>query len=294
MAFGPHLLLATLEGLVTSAVLALTALGLSLVFGVMRVVNVAHGEFYMLGAVLAWWVASLVTGHPALGFLAALVVSPLIVGAIALVGERLVLRRLAYNPESTIVATIGMLYIFQQLALTFYGPEARPVEPPFNLRIVLPWFGYSGYKLSIVAASALLLVVTWLVLTRTRIGLVMRATQYDRETAQAFGIPVDKVYAAVFALGAMLAAIAAVLIVPISQAHYLMGRDPLLLSFIVVIIGGLGSLRGTLVAAVLIGLADGIISVFFSPTLAKIIATLVVAMVLVFRPQGLFGTAAAR
>ncbi len=294
MAFGPHLLLATLEGLVTSAVLALTALGLSLVFGVMRVVNVAHGEFYMLGAVLAWWVASLVTGHPALGFLAALVVSPLIVGAIALVGEQLVLKRLAYNPESTIVATIGMLYIFQQLALTFYGPEARPVAPPFNLRIVLPWFGYSGYKLSIVAASAFLLVVTWLVLTRTRIGLVMRATQYDRETAQAFGIPVEKVYAAVFAMGAMLAAIAAVLIVPISQAHYLMGRDPLLLSFIVVIIGGLGSLRGTLVAAVLIGLADGIISVFFSPTLAKIIATLVVAMVLVFRPQGLFGTAAAR
>jgi branched-chain amino acid transport system permease protein len=294
VAFGPHLLLATLEGLVTSAVLALTALGLSLVFGVMRVVNVAHGEFYMLGAVIAWWVASLVTGHPALGFLAALIVSPLIVGAIALVCERLVLRRLAYNPESTIVATIGMLYIFQQLALTFYGPDARPVEPPFNLRILLPWFGYSGYKLSIVAASALLLVVTWLVLTKTRIGLVMRATQYDNEIAQAFGIPVDKVYAAVFALGAMLAAIAAVLIVPISQAHYLMGRDPLLLSFIVVIIGGLGSLRGTLVAALLIGLADGIISVFFSPTLAKIIATLVVAMVLVFRPQGLFGTAAAR
>ena len=88
-----------------------------------------------------------------------------------------------------------------------------------------------------------------------------------------------------------MAAIAAVLIVPISQAHYLMGQDPLLLSFIVVIIGGLGSLRGTVVAAVLIGLSDGIISMFFSPTLAKIIATLLVAMVLVFRPQGLFGTA---
>jgi branched-chain amino acid transport system permease protein len=292
MGFGPHLLLATLEGLVTSAVLALTALGLSLVFGVMRVVNVAHGEFYMLGAVLAWWVASLVTGHPALGFLAALVVSPLIVGAVALVCERLVLRKLAYNPESTIVATIGILYIIQQLALTFYGADARPVPPPFNVRVQLPWFGYSGYKLSVIAASAALLQATWFVLTRTRIGLVMRATQYDGETARAFGIPVETVYAGVFALGAMLAAIAAVLIVPISQAHYLMGRDPLLLSFIVVIIGGLGSLRGTVLAAVLIGLADGIISVFFSPTLAKIIATLLVAMVLVFRPQGLFGTAA--
>ncbi|EHK59206.1 branched-chain amino acid ABC transporter permease [Allomesorhizobium alhagi] len=292
MSFGPHLLLATLEGLVTSAVLALTALGLSLVFGVMRVVNVAHGEFFMLGAVLAWWIASLATGHPAIGFLLALVVSPLIVGAIALVAERLVLRRLDYNPEATIVATIGMLYIIQQLALTFYGPEARPVEAPFSYRILFPWFGYSGYKLSVIAFSAILLLATWFVLTRTRIGLVMRATQYDRETAQAFGIPVGRVYAGVFAMGAMLAAIAAVLIVPIQQAHYLMGLDPLLLSFIVVIIGGLGSLRGTVVAAVLIGLSDGIISVFFSPTLAKIIATMIVAMVLVFRPQGLFGTAA--
>ena len=117
------------------------------------------------------------------------------------------------------------------------------------------------------------------IINELRSRAAMRATQYDSETAQAFGIPVDRVYAGVFALGAMLAAIAAVLIVPISQAHYLMGQDPLLLSFIVVIIGGLGSLRGTIVAAVLIGLSDGIISMFFSPTLAKIIATLLVAMV---------------
>ncbi|MCO5071988.1 MAG: branched-chain amino acid ABC transporter permease [Rhizobiaceae bacterium] len=291
MSFGPHLLLACLEGLVTAAVLSLTALGLSLVFGVMRIVNVAHGEFFMLGAVLAWWAASLAGGDPVIGFLLALVISPLIVGAIALLSERLVLRRLHYNPEATIVATIGLLYILQQAALSLYGPEARPVPAPFNVRIVLPWFGYSGYKLFVIAASASLLVATWLVLTRTRIGLVMRATQYDRETAQAFGIPVDRVYGGVFALGAMLAAVAAVLIVPIQQAHYLMGRDPLLLSFIVVIIGGLGSLRGTLIAALLIGLSDGVISMFFSPTLAKMIATLAVALVLVFRPQGLFGTA---
>lgn len=120
----------------------------------------------------------------------------------------------------------------------------------------------------------------------------MRATQSDPDTAQAFGIPVDRVYAVVFALGAGMAALAAVLIVPIQQAHYLMGQDPLLLSFVVVIIGGLGSLRGTVVAALFIGLSDGIISMFFSPTLAKMLATLLVALVLVFRPQGLFGTAA--
>ena len=292
MALGPYLLLATLEGLVTAAVLALMALGLSLVFGVMRIVNVAHGEFFMLGAVLAWAFSTAVSGHPAIGFALALVLSPLVVGAIAFASERIVLQRLGYNPEGTIVATIGLLYIIQQLALSFYGPEARPVVPPFNFRIALPWFGYSAYKLAVIGASLIVLAGTWFLLTRTKIGLVMRATQYDRETAQAFGIPVERVYAGVFALGAMLAAIAAVLVVPIQQAHYLMGRDPLLLSFIVVIIGGLGSLRGTVVAALLIGVGDGIISVFFSPTLAKIIATLLVALELVFRPQGLFGTAA--
>ena len=89
------------------------------------------------------------------------------------------LKRLNYDPEATIVATIGLLYIIQQLALTFYGPDARPVQPPISFRIVFPWFGYSGYKLVVVAASLALLVATWLVLTRTRIGLVMRATQYD-------------------------------------------------------------------------------------------------------------------
>ena len=291
MDFGPHLFLAILEGTVTAAVLALTALGLSLVFGVMRVVNVAHGELFMLGAVLAWWLASLVSGNPALGFLVALVLSPLIVGAVALLCERTVLRRVNYDPEATIVATIGLLYIIQQLALTFYGADARPVPAPISFRIQFPWFGWSGYKLVVIAASMTLLLGAWLVLTRTRLGLVMRATQYDRETAQAFGIPVDRVYGMVFAMGAMLAAIAAVLIVPIQQAHYLMGHDPLLLSFIVVIIGGLGSIMGTVVAAVIVGLSDGVVSVFLSPTLAKILATLLVALVLVVRPQGLFGEA---
>jgi branched-chain amino acid transport system permease protein len=288
LTFWPHLLLALLEGTLAAFVLALTALGLSLVFGVMRIVNVAHGEFFMLGAVLAWAVSSMSPASPALGYLLALVVSPLAVAAIAVAADRLVLRRLGYAPEATIVATIGLLYIIQQLVLTFYGPNANPVVPPFNFRVVFPWFGYSGYKFVVMAASALLLLATWYVLMRTRIGLVMRATQYDRETAQSFGIPVGRVYSLIFALGAGLAATAGVLVVPIQQAHYLMGLDPLLLSFIVVIVGGLGSLRGTVVAAFVIGISDGVISVFFSPTLAKIIATLFVALVLVFRPEGLF------
>lgn len=301
-------MLAVLEGAVIAAVLSLTAMGLSIVFGVMRVVNVAHGEFYMLGAVVAWYVTTYLGAGPGFGFVAALVLAPLLVGALAAAADSLILKHIKYDPDRTIVATIGLLYIIQQGTLMSFGPDARPVEPPFNTRIALPWFEWgengfemfypwglsiTSYKLFVIAAAAVVLVGLWLMLTRTKIGLVMRATQQDSETAQAFGIPVGRVYSMVFGLGAALAAVGAVLVVPIQQAHYLMGADPLLLSFIVVIIGGLGSLPGTVVAAVLIGMSDGIISVFFSPTVAKIIATLLVAMVLVWRPQGLFGRAEA-
>jgi branched-chain amino acid transport system permease protein len=305
MEFGPHLILAILEGLVQASVLTLTALGLSLVFGVMRVVNVAHGEFFMLGAVFAYGIASLLGGAPAIGFVAALVIAPLLVGLLAVASDWLILRRLDYDPERTIVATIGMLYVIQQATLMTFGADARPVEPPFNQRLAIPWFelteaGFAlyfpwglsttTYKLFVVVAAIVAGLGIWVLMARTRLGLILRATQLDRETAQAFGIPVERVYAFVFGLGAALAAFGAVLVVPIRQAHYLMGGDPLLLSFIVVIIGGLGSLRGTVLAAILIGMSDGIISVFFSPTLAKILATLLVAMVLIYRPQGLFGT----
>ncbi len=283
-----HLVLALLEGLVSGLVLALTALGLSLVFGVMRIVNVAHGEFFMLGAVLAWYFSS-VSGSFAL----ALIAGPLLVGGVALVVDRVVLRPIRYVPEATIVATIGLLYIIQQTVLLLYGPYARPVTPPVYFRIDFPWFGYSGYKLVVGGLAVVLLAATWLLMTRTTLGLYMRATQQDREAAQAFGVPVERIYAVAFALGAVLAALAGVLVAPIRQADYLMGLDALLLSFMVVIIGGLGSLRGTLAAAFLIGLIDGIVSIFFSPTLARIIASGLVIVVLVLRPGGLFGEATA-
>ena len=287
MNLGAHLFLALLEGTVGALVLALTALGLSLVFGVMRIVNVAHGEFFMLGAVVTWYVST-ATGS----YLLALLAAPAVVGLVAVLADRLVLRRIGYGPESTIVATIGLLYILQQLVLTTYGPYARPVVPPVYFRVEFPWFGYSGYKLVVAAVAAVLLAGTWMALSRTRLGLYMRATQQDREIAQAFAVPVNRVYTLAFGVGAGLAAVAGALIVPIQQAHYLMGLDALLLSFVVVILGGLGSLRGTLVAALVVGLSDGVISVFFSPTLAKIVATLLVALVLAVRGRGLFGEAA--
>jgi branched-chain amino acid transport system permease protein len=284
MSLAGHLFLALLEGLVSGLVYALTALGLSLVFGVMRIVNVAHGEFFMMGAVIAWYFSTAFGG-----FVAGLVGAAVAVGAVAALTERVVLRRIEYHPESTIVATIGLLYILQQLVLTVYGPYARPVPAPVYFRVDFPWFGYSGYKLVVAGIAALLIGGTWLALGRTTLGLYMRATQQDREMAQAFGVPVERVYTLAFAAGAALAAVAGALIVPVQQAHYLMGLDALLTSFMVVIVGGLGSLAGTLAAALLIGLVDGGVSVFFSPTLAKIVATVAVALVLVVRTGGLFG-----
>ena len=290
MDLGPYLLFASLEGLVHAAVLSLIALGLSLVFWVMRIVNVAHGEFFMLGAILTWWVSNFVMGNPALGFLLALLIVPLVVGIIAMFSDLLILKHLKYDPEVTIIATIGILYIIQQFALMTFGPDARPVEQPFNIRLDLYWFGFSAYKFFVIFSAIILLFCVWLVMAKTKFGLILRATQLDSEIAQAFGIPISTVYSLVFGVGAAIAAVGAVLIVPIQQAHYLMGGEPLLLAFIVVIIGGLGSLKGTVVAAMLIGISDGIISVFFSPNLAKILATLLVVVVLLIRPNGLFRT----
>jgi len=279
-------LLALLEGAVGAAVLALTALGLSLVFGVMRVINLAHGEFIMCGAITAWFCTAQIPLSPLAGFVLALLGAPLVAGTVALLSDRLVLKPVNYDAERTIVATMGLLYIIQQSVLMTYGPDARPVEPPFYFRVQFPWFGYSGYKLVVILFAAALISICWWMLARTRLGLYMRATRIDSEMAQSFGVPVRRIYAAAFVLGAVLAALSGVLIAPIRQAHYLMGADPLLLSFIVVIMGGLGNLRGTLIAAGLIGTAEGMLAVLLSPTLSKIAATLLVALFLILRPGG--------
>ena len=154
----------------------------------------------------------------------------------------------------------------------------------WDFRLIMP------YDRILIGFLAILSIVTFvLYMQYSKTGRAMRALAQDRVAAQLMGVNVERYSMIGFALGAMLAAAAGVLVVPIQQAHYLMGLDPLLLSFIVVILGGLGSLTGTVIAAFVIGLSDGIISVFFSPTRAKILATLLVAVVLIFRPGGLFG-----
>ena len=324
----PYILLGILEGLVIAAVLALMAVGLNIVFGVLRIINIAHGEFFMLGAVIAWIITdsvmSVIGGQGIVSFALALLLTPLLVGVLAVLADKLILKRINYDPQRTIIATIGLLYSIQQLTLMGFGATPRAVSPPFNFRIEIPWIQWRGpelqgaelqgaelqgaglqetgfalywpvglattsYKLAVIAVAALVLLAIWLVITRSKIGLIMRATQFDRDTAAAMGINVGRVYTLVFASGAALAGLAAVLIVPIRQAHYLMGQEALLLSFIVVIIGGLGSFVGTIIAAVLIGLSEGLTSIFFTPTLAKIISMIIVIFILILKPDGLSG-----
>ena len=315
----PYILLGILEGLVIAAVLALMAVGLNIVFGVLRIINIAHGEFFMLGAVIAWLITdsvmSIIGGQQGIvSFALALLLTPLLVGVLAVLADRLILKRINYDPQRTIIATIGLLYSIQQLTLMGFGATPRAVPPPFNSRIEIPWIQWRGiesqgselqetgfaiywpvglattsYKLAVIAVAALVLLAIWLVITRSKIGLIMRATQFDRDTAAAMGINVGRVYTLVFASGAALAGLAAVLIVPIRQAHYLMGQEALLLSFIVVIIGGLGSFVGTIIAAILIGLSEGLTSIFFTPTLAKIISMIIVIFILILKPDGLSG-----
>jgi len=212
----------------------------------------------------------LLPGHSLAGFLLALLGAPLAVGAVAFATERLVLRRIGYDPEATIVATIRAAIPDSATGALSFRRRCPSGQRAFHLSHRVPWFGYSGYKLFVVAASGAVLLGVW-------VGAVahpLRAhhARYAIRPRNSDGLRHSGgpgLFRRVRGRCAAIAAIAAVLLVPIQQAHYLMGLDPLLMSFIVVIIGGLGSLKGSVIAALVIGLLGGIVSVFFRPPLPR-------------------------
>jgi len=284
MAVETQLLLGLLNGVVFGLVVALIALGLSLIFGLMGVVNVAHGELFMLGGVVTWYVTNYFGGY-----YAALLLAPLLVGGIGLGIERSILRPLGYKPETTIVATIGILFIIQHSVLIFFGPAPRNIVPPIDFLIQFPGFGYSGYRVIVAVSALLLLMIIWGVVYKTNFGLYVRACQQNQEIATTMGVPVNRIYALTFGLSSALAALGAVISAPLLSVYYLAGLDALVISFIVVIIGGLGSLRGTVLAAILIPTMEGVATAFVTPTEARIISLVLLVIVLVLRPYGLFG-----
>lgn len=278
-----------LTGLSRAAILFIVASGLSLVFGALRVVNVAHGSFYMVGAFVAATVMATVDGLA--GFLLALVVGGLAVGLLAAVVEVTALRRL-YQAEHLLqlLATFAFVLILSDLTQALWGARPRRVPQPSGLGGPVDIAGiiFPRYSLFLIGMASLLALGLWLLMSRTGLGRDIRAAVSDPEMLRMVGVNVPRLFTLVFALGGALAAIGGVLDAPQSTARLGMDISILIEAFAVVIIGGLGSLVGTAIGALLVGLAFSF-GIAFVPGAALAIVFAVMVAVLVWRPSGLFG-----
>jgi branched-chain amino acid transport system permease protein len=282
-------LIQVLTGLSRAAILFIVAVGLSLVFGALRIVNIAHGSFYMIGAFVAVTVSGMLGGI--IGFVAALVVVPLLVAVLGGVIEVGALRRL-YGREHLLqlLATFAILLILHDAVRFLYGERPRSVRSPELLRGSVPigTASFPRYSLFLIVMAIVIALALWLLMTRTGLGRDIRAAVSDPEMLGMVGVNVARLFTVVFALGAGLAAVGGVLAAP--QQTVLLGIDVdiIVQSFAVVIIGGLGSLLGTAVGAVLVGVTFALAIVQF-PSAAMAIVFIVMVAVLMWRPYGLFG-----
>jgi branched-subunit amino acid ABC-type transport system permease component len=279
-----QILIQTVNGIVTGMILALVASGLTLIFGIMDVVNFAHGELFMLGAYVGV-ITMAATGN----FWIALVVATLI---IALLGAALYLTTLrpliGRDPLTTILVTFGLSLVLQNYALWQFGPVARKIEEPFTGHFTLFYLDYPWYRLVMALLSAGIIGALWLFLKFGTYGIWIRATTQDRVMAQAMGIPVPMVLTGVFALGSGMAAASGVLFGPLVGVNHAMGLDWVLKAFIVVVVGGMGSLGGSVAASILISLLEAYASLWVSPAQSVIVSFVVLILTLLFRPTGLF------
>jgi branched-subunit amino acid ABC-type transport system permease component len=277
-------LIQTVNGIVTGMILALIASGLTLIFGIMDVVNFAHGELFMLGAYIGVVVMAS-TGN----FWLALVAATLIVALLGAVLQITTLRPLVgRDPLNTILATFGISLVLQNYALWQFGPIARKIPEPFTGQFTLFYLQYPYYRLFIALLSAAIIGGFALFLKYGTFGIWIRATTQDRTMAQAMGIPVPWVLTAVFAIGSGMAAASGVLFGPLVGVDHSMGLDWVLKAFIVVVVGGMGNLTGSIVASIFISLLEAYASIWVSPAQAVIVSFVVLILTLLFRPTGLF------
>jgi branched-chain amino acid transport system permease protein len=279
-----QILIQTINGIVTGMILALIASGLTLIFGIMDVVNFAHGELFMLGAYVGVLTMA-ATGD----FWIALVVASLTIALLGAVIHVITLRPLlGRDPLTTILATFGISLVLQNYALWQFGPVARKIPEPFVGHFQLFYLDYPWYRLLIALLSAAIIGALWLFLKFGAFGIWIRATTQDRVMAQAMGIPVPLVLTAVFAIGSGMAAASGVLFGPLIGVNHAMGVDWVLKAFIVVVVGGMGNLGGSIAAAIFISLLEAYASLVVSPAQAVISSFVVLILVLLFRPTGLF------
>jgi branched-subunit amino acid ABC-type transport system permease component len=279
-----QILIQTLNGVVTGMILALVASGLTLIFGIMDVVNFAHGELLMLGAYAGALILA-ATGN----FWLALIGASLVVGVLGALIYLATLRPLiGRDPLTTILATFGISLVLQNYALWQFGPVARKIQAPLTGHFALFYIDYPWYRLLIAVLAGALIGGLWLFLKFSIFGIWIRATTQDRVMAQAMGIPVPWVLTAVFGIGSAMAAASGVLFGPLVGVDSTMGVAWILRAFIVVVIGGMGSLGGSVAAAILISLLEAYASLWVSPSQAVIVSFVVLILTLLFRPTGLF------
>jgi branched-subunit amino acid ABC-type transport system permease component len=274
-----------LHGLVFGAALGLLALGLTVIFGLLGVMNFAHGELYMLGAYAG--IAVIGVAH---SFWVALIAAPILVGVVAAVTEVTTLRPIyRREPLYGLILTFGLALVFREGARQIWGGDMRRVLPPFTGSTPLLGMTYPNYRLFLLAASSLILLALWLFFTRTRAGVVVRAAVQDAEMLDGLGVDVRRVFTLTFAASGALAALAGLLLAPIFTVYPQMGVEMILLAFIVVILGGMGSMGGSVVAAFVIGIAQSLFSLWMNPQRVAIAIFGIMIVVLIVRPRGLFG-----
>ncbi|GAB2892882.1 branched-chain amino acid ABC transporter permease [Paralcaligenes sp. KSB-10] len=281
-------LLQVINGIGIGMLYFLLAVGLSIVFGLLRFVNFAHGAFYVLGAyacyqALQWGV----------NFWWTLLIGPCIVGALAWLTEKLILRKVYNLPhEFHILFTVGLALAIQELVILVWGPVGVNVPPPDLLKGVIIWGGfiYPKYRLFVIVFTAVLATLIWLLLERTRLGSIVRAGSESPEMVTLLSINVHRIFGLVFALGAATAGLAGTLAAPLRGVEPFMGIEALAVAFVVVVVGGMGSFSGALLGGLLVGIVQSIMSTLW-PQGASLMIYVSMALVLLLRPNGLMGRA---
>jgi branched-chain amino acid transport system permease protein len=296
--FFQSLIIQTVTGVVTGMILALVASGLTLIFGIMDVVNFAHGELFMFGAYIGVLVFA-ATGS----FWLALIAAALIIAVLGAILQVVTLRPLiGRDPLNTILATFGISLVLQNFALWYFGPVARRIQEPISYSFTLFYLQYPWYRILIAALSAAIIGGLYLFLKYSKFGVWIRATTQDRVMAQAMGIPVPLVYTGVFALGSAMAAASGVLFAPLTGISHTMGLNWVLKAFIVVVVGGMGNLGGSIAAAIFVSLLEAYATIIpvpmisngtvvwdtLAPSYAVIVSFVVLILTLLIRPTGLF------
>ena len=280
-----YLLEQVINGLLSGGYYLLIALGLSMIFSLGGIVNLAHGAFYAIGAYFAIEISAL------WGFGSAIIISPVLVGLIGIAFERFILRRFySADPIISLLLTFGLSMVIEQLIRMAWGaaPLASSIPTALRGNIVVGEFLYSRYRLIILGAVILLLVEIWFFLNRTSFGRVVRAGVQKPDMVAALGIKLQPYMTGIVVIGVMLAAIAGVMFSPIVGVHPAMGSEIMTAAFVVVVIGGLGSFWGVVLAAILVGVVKGI-TIHFIPPAGEASMYLLMVLVLLFRPRGLFG-----